>query len=67
MNIENIHRGHSTKTVRIVNIADDRPVSDDLLKGFAMKAANEDPSSLFGTEVIRDHEARSATVRLHTD
>lgn len=54
-----------SKRVRVEGFAPDRPVSDDLVAGFAMRAANETPSSLFGWHVTRDEEG--ATVVLHTD
>lgn len=67
MMIQSIQKGGSTTTVNVHRIADDRPVTDDLLAGFAMAKAGEDPSSLFGWTVRRYPDERAAVVSLHTD
>lgn len=72
MNIEQVttRPGRST-AVEIEGITRDRQVSDDVIAGFAMHAAGENPSSLFGWHVTRwtDDEGLTvaATVTLHTD
>jgi len=66
MMIQSIHRGYATTSVTIAGIAEDRPVHNNLLIGFAMHAAGEDPSSLFGWACIQ-HDNGTATVRLNTD
>lgn len=65
MRIESIRRGYATTTVVVTGFAADRPVSDDLILGFAMNAARENPSSLFGWSV--HHNGEVTTVQLHTD
>lgn len=67
MMIQSIHKGGATTTVNVHHIADDRPVTDDLLAGFAMASAHEDPSSLFGWSVRRYPDEKAAVVQLHTD
>lgn len=69
MNIskESGYRGRAYREVVIENIADDRPVSDDLLAGFAMASVGENPSSLFGWSVHRWPMTTTATVTLNTD
>lgn len=67
MMIQSIQKGRATTVVTIANIASDRPVSDQLLIGFAMASANENPSSLFGWACMQHPESKSATVQLHTD
>ena len=70
MNIESIRKEYASTQVDIVNIAVDRQVSDDLLIGFAMHAAGENPSRLFGWKVCRFTEGDvtvAARVSLHTD
>lgn len=66
MMIQSIQRGRTTTVVTIANIAEDRPVSDHLVIGFAMHAAGENPSSLYGWACIQ-HGNGTATVQLHTD
>lgn len=68
MRIESVTGGIPSKFVRITHIDPvSRPVSDDFLAGFAVKAANETPSSLYGWSVSRSEDGTSATVRLATD
>lgn len=69
MNIreKSIRRGYATTTVTVENIADDRPVSDDLIAGYAMRGCLENPSSLFGWSVRRYPDEKCAVVSLHTD
>lgn len=71
MNIDRIEKSTATTRVHIDRFASDRPVSDDLIAGFAMAAARETPSSLFGWHVCRftgdNGETVSAVVALHTD
>ena len=62
--------GYKAQTYREVNvsgIADDRPVSDDFIAGFAMASVGEEPSSLFGWAVDRIPLTTAATVTLYTD
>lgn len=65
------HTGSSkARTVTIVKIdgiAADRPVSDDLIAGFAMASTGENPSSLYGWTVKRSDSGTEAFVHLHTD
>lgn len=65
MMISEIRKGRSTTTVVVTGFAADRPVSDDLVIGFAMHAARENPSSLFGWHI--HHNGETATVSLNTD
>lgn len=67
MKIQSIQKGRPTTVVIIVNIAEDRQVPGSLLIGYAMHAAGEDPSSLFGWSCVQHPGGRSATVQLHTD
>jgi hypothetical protein len=67
MRIDTVTGSIPTKRVRIDGIAADRPVSDDLLAGFAMKGAGEDPSSLYGWHVSRSEDGKAALVSLYTD
>lgn len=66
MMIQSIQKGRATTIVRVERIAADRPVKNDLIIGYAMHAAGEDPSSLFGWACIQ-HGDGTATVQLHTD
>jgi hypothetical protein len=67
INKDQTHRGFGHILVTIDNIAADRPVSDDMLAGFAMASVGENPSSLFGWAVSRSTEFPFAVVRLNTD
>jgi hypothetical protein len=62
-----ITRGRATTTIIVEGFAADRPVSDDMIAGFAMRAANENPSSLFGWQVQHIASEGAAVVFLHTD
>lgn len=59
--------GRTQKQVTISHDFKDRPVSDDLIVGWAMAKANEDPSSLFGWRVSRVEDQNVAVVTLYTD
>lgn len=65
MRVDAQHRTFATKTVVIVHNFADRPVSDDLIAGWAMAKAGEEPSSLFGWVVKRNETG--AVVLLYTD
>lgn len=69
MRAELRHKSTSHKVVSVWDIQPDRPVSDDLILGFAMATAGENPSSLFGWEVKRfeGETNTTATVVLNTD
>lgn len=67
MNVQSTYQGQTYREVTIENIADDRPVSDDLLAGFAMASIGENPSSLYGWSVTRWPMTTTATVTLNTD
>jgi hypothetical protein len=67
MKVQSTYRGRTYKEVTIEGIADDRPVSDDLLAGFAMASIGENPSSLFGWSVTRPSMTTTAVVTLNTD
>jgi hypothetical protein len=68
MRAELRHKGQTVKVIAVSGIAADRPVSDDLILGFAMATVGENPSSLFGWNVKRfEGETNStATVELYT-
>lgn len=59
--------GRAHKQLVVENIADDRPVSDELLAGFVMASCDENPSSLFGWSVIRYPDENAAVVTLNID
>lgn len=67
MNIKSVRGTTPSKYVDIENIEPDRPVSDDLIIGFAMAGARENPSSLFGWSVYRSEDGTWAIVTLNTD
>lgn len=67
MRIESITGSLPTKRVRVSGLTEDRPVSDDLIAGFAMAKAGETPGSLYGWRVSRGEDGTTATVSLHTD
>lgn len=53
--------------VVVVRLAADRPVSDDLIAGWAMAQISESPSTLYGWSVSRTEDGEHAYVRLNTD
>jgi hypothetical protein len=62
------YRGRTYKEVTVEHNFDDRPVSDDLIVGWAMAKAGETPESLFGWSVNRPSQyPHMAVVTLHTD
>lgn len=71
MRVQATHRGRTYHEVVIEHNFDDRPVSDDLLVGWAMAQVNETPESLFGWTVIRPEPyggtPNMAVVTLNTD
>jgi hypothetical protein len=67
INKETIVKARTFKSAMVVNIAEDRPVSDDLLAGFVMASLGENPSSLFGWDVHRSNDGTMAVVTLNTD
>lgn len=68
MKVQSTYRGQTYKEVTIEHNFDDRPVSDDLLVGWAMAQVGETPESLFGWHVTRPVEfAHLAVVQLNTD
>lgn len=68
MKVQSIYRGRTYKEVTIEHNFDDRPVSDDLLVGWAMAQVGETPESLFGWGVTRPADfAHLAVVQLNTD
>lgn len=68
MFIVSINKGRTITDVHVSGIASDRPVSNDVIAGFAMQGAGENPSSLFGWTVKTYGEPVSgAVVTLHTD
>ena len=67
MRIESITGSLPTKRVRVSGLTADRPVSDDLIVGFAMASARETPSGLYGWSVSRGEDGTTATVSLYTD
>ena len=67
MRVTDQRRGYGHKTVTIEGIAPDRQVSDDLLIGFAMHAAGENPSRLFGWSVSTYNDRTKAIVTLNTE
>jgi len=67
MNVQSINKNRTYTEVVIERIADDRPVSDELLIGFAMQAAGENPSSLFGWSIQFWGVEPVCTVTLNTD
>jgi hypothetical protein len=68
MQIQGTYKGRTYKEVTITHNFDDRPVSDDLLIGYAMRVVGETPESLFGWEVKRPAQyPHMAVVTLRTD
>lgn len=69
MFIISVNKGRTIIDVHVGGIAADRPVSNDLIAGFAMHAAGENPSSLFGWTVKPYGEERThgAVVTLNID
>ena len=67
MKVQSTYRGRTYKEVT-VTLAEDRPVSDDLIIGWAMAQVGETPSSLFGWSVNRPVQyPLMAVVTLNTD
>jgi hypothetical protein len=68
MQIQGTYNGRTYKEVTINHNFDDRPVSDDMLIGYAMHVAGETPESLFGWSVKRPAQyPLMAVVTLNTD
>lgn len=68
MNVQSTYNARTYREVRITHNFDDRPVSDDLLVGYAMHAINETPESVFGWDVSRPvQHPNLAVVTLHID
>jgi hypothetical protein len=59
--------GRSERQVTIHHNFEDRPVSDDLIAGWAMAQVGEDPSRLFGWRVSRVESQSVAVVTMYTD
>ena len=67
MKVQGTYRGRTYKEVT-VTLAEDRPVSDDLIIGWAMAQVGETPSSLFGWSISRPSQyPLMAVVTLNTD
>lgn len=67
MKVQSTYQGGTYKEVTIEHDFEDRPVSDDLVVGFAMANVGETPERLFGWEVRRPVEFHHlAVVTLHT-
>ena len=68
MKVQSTYRGRTYKEVTIEHDFDDRPVSDDLIVGWAMAQVGETPGSLFGWSVSRPAQyPHMAVVTLNTD
>lgn len=68
MKAQGIYKGGTYREVTIEHNFDDRPVSDDLLVGWAMREAGETPESLFGWKVDRPGQyPHMAVVTLYID
>lgn len=67
MRIQSVQKSSTYTEVVIEAVPDDRPVTDDMLVGFAMHAAGENPSSLFGWAVQFWGVDPVVTVQLFTD
>lgn len=67
MKATTVTRNLTNITVTVELPSESRPVSDDLIVGFAMASVNETPDSLFGWSVSRSDEFPFATVALNTD
>ena len=68
MMIQGTYKGRTYVEVSIQHNFDDRPVSDDLLVGYAMNEVGETPESLYHWTVTRPADyPHLAVVTLHTD
>ena len=68
MKVQSTYKGRTYKEVSIEHDFDDRPVSDDLLVGWAMAQVGETPESLFGWYVSRPVQySHLAVITLNTD
>lgn len=59
--------GRTQKQVTVSHDFKDRPVSDDLIAGWAMATVGETPESLFDFRVSRVEDQNIAVVTFYTD